>query len=80
MYKLFQDHKPITVYNKMLVTFINEHRCPNPKFTTSNKRSIGFNSLHNRFSEVSNLVRFDWTRMSYHAFKMRTKDLFFKFN
>ena len=79
MYKLFHEFKPITVYNKLITTFLNEHRNPNPKFTTANKTKVGLNSLHNRLSEISNIINFNWMDISYPHFKILAKKQFLSF-
>jgi hypothetical protein len=79
MYKIIHNLKPPSVFNKLILTFLNEHRNPNPKFTSINKLRVGYNSLHNRLAEVSQLVNFDWTSLSYPTFKIKAKELFLAF-
>ena len=79
MYKIFHGLKPDVIYNKLLLTFMNENRSANPKFTSNQKSRVGINSFHNRLQEVSHALRFDWINISYPAFKVLVKKQFLSY-
>ena len=76
MFKIFLEYRPVSLYNKLILTFQNENRNPNPKFTSINKLKVGGNSLHNRLSEVSQSINFNWMSISYSSFKIKAKEVF----